>query len=1485
MVKILNYAKNINRSSNDNLLINGNFDVWQRGSSFYANGFTADRWYVVFNGSNKVSRLQGNIGLDNATNNIRLTTLSSGSYPVLSQAVDSDISSALRGKTAIFSFYAKKPSDSNWTGLVYGKVYYSTEFNSLANGKAEISDAAFSGTLVNDTWTLYSKSFTVPTNASTLLVEISPSGGLNSSSIIDIGRAKLELGSVVTNFKPNVCNAELNKCKKFYQRVEAVLRAGTGAGNSSRKFGVSTPLPVLPRSSNPKISVAANQNTLIDDFTTNISNEAYLNVTASSKSPHSELNLTFLIDDEIPYGKVPGIINSVTTIRGSGKVDIDWNPPTNSDDTISYSILYGTNPSETTNIISFTDSSGSITGLVDSSPYYFKLYSTNSFGQSDFSNTFEVAPAYTSPSIVSSLTGIWGFDTNHISWTIPTGNGGSPITGYRIDRSMYSNFPDVATTPNYNSTFYVPYTSLSFNISKFSSELTSTGNYHFRVAAMNLAGTGTPRSISVPKTVPTAPINLSTTAGDASIVINYLPPTGNGGNTISLVTLERATGTGFISAVSSNHVANYQPITVSSLTNSTTYYFRMRAYNELGYGPYSSTVSATPASPLTVPSSPSISSVSWVDDDTVQVLLNAPSNNGGTPIINYTVFSSSGSGFATNLTTSITQNSIGSISFDVPITGNYNTFYFRARANNSVGSSNNSSIVSLAKQVPNSPPIYSISAGDASVTYSYTVPISRGSPITGYNIQYSTDSTFNTSVTNIFTTSTSRVVTSLTNNTTYCFRVRALNLIGTGLFTGHLCAIPSFPYSAPTAPSNPLLTILQVPVNNNFNMLPENLSNLNATFVNYNTMYGVRVTTPFTGGLIFGVNPYVNQSDLRTSAVHAGALTALPTGDPNLSNVSLLLNMDGTNGSKKFNDVSKNNYTITAVNNAQISTLQSKFGGSSAKLNGPPDELHNNTAAALNFNLPNSAFGDDFTVEMWINLDNTNDQTLIAAPYPSPFFPSVLAYQLIIQNGVLYSNVAGVNLGNTYTLPNNFTGVWRHIAACRSNFTHRLFVDGIQRNSVYDNLPYNSLGFRSQIYGYMDELRVTKGIARYTSNFTPPTLPFSNFATSTGIVYAFVTEGLSQYYPITRNNITSLQNGAFNISYEVVGSNNNASCDNFTFGTATGVSTNSYIPRISWTPPFNNGGLPITGYEIQYAADSSFSSQLTTAYTSGNIPFRTRCIAHSGVNLYARVRAYNATGVSPWSSTASYLGKGLGAPLPPISASATAIGTTGINLSWTAPSGPIGSGFDSSTNITYRLQYWNQASPTSRTSIDYGAGTTYANVPISGPGTYTLQLQTKNSVYFSNSLNTVLTVNPSLPAPVSWVFTTSTPCCGAADPKILPNVLRDNLNVAGSTFSSCAGGNGLAYITADFGSIKNVTSIKIRPHYTYGAYYLNHTKLQYSTDGSVWTTLTDFQTFTNPPVFKDSITEIPINTNINARYIRLISGNISCIDLSEFKFA
>lgn len=1250
---------------NDNLLLNGNFDIWQRGTPFISGGFTADRWFMYSNGSNKASRIAGNIGLDGANNAIRLQTLSSGSYPLLSQAVESDITSVLRDKSITFSFYAKKPSDSNWSGLVYGQVYYSTDSNSLANGKILINNSAFSGSLTTDSWTLYGKSFTVPKNATTLLVEISPSGALNNLSSIDITRAKLEVGSAITSSKPVGYNEELNKCKRFYQRVETVLKAGTGAGNNTRNFGVSTPLPVLPRSQNPKITIVKNNNTLIDNFNASISNDAYLNVVAESRNLYSELNVEFLIDNEIIYGKEPFKINSTSIIRDSGKIDLDWNPPIGADSSTTYTVLFGSLPNQISNTRSFVDSSGSITGLSDTSPYYFRLYSTNLYGISELSDIFQSAPLYSVPSGITSLSGTWGFDETIISWVPPSNDGGSPITGYRIDRSMYSGFPDVSTTPNFNSTFYAfvpptgsqaslafPSVSLSnsrlqFRIAKFSSELSSTGVYYFRVTPINLAGTGISSSLTLPKTTPSAPISLSPTAGDTTVTLNYLPPTGNGGNTISLFNLERSTSSSFTSPTSSVHTANYSPIIVSGLTNNTTYYFRMRAYNTFGYGPYTSGVLAIPNRPVTVPGAPSGVSASWFDNDTVNITWLAPTDNGGSPIINYTVYTSSGSGFTTNLLTYSTQNNITSISFDVPMTGNYNTFYFRAKANNSVGSSNNSSIASLNREAPSAPTIYQAGAGDGTVSLMWYIPTSfKGSSITGYNIQRSTSSAF-TSPTDLYTTglnSTALTISSLSNNTIYYFRVRGINSIGSGTFSSTAQATPLSPYSAPTAPGTGSLIFSPVPQSSNINMLPDNLVYL-MSYRYPGTIYGVKITTPYSGGAVWGRNPYTDDSDIRTAAIHAGALT-----------------------------------------------------------------------------------------------------------------PS-----------------------------------------------------------------------------------------------------------QTGIVYLYSMGGLSYYSGITRNGISTSSWGSWTNSYYVIGSN--ISCTGFTY---TNTSIGSYIPILTWTTPTNNGGLAITGYEVQYAADSAFSTKLTTYTIPGNVNTNAQCSNHNDTIFYSRVRAYNSTGISPW-ATFPAITKGISTPSAPTSFSATALSTTGISLTWVAPVGPSGSGFDVSSNIRYNLTMTNPVG--NRTFAIFNTTNGIISTQNGGypfyAGNYALELSTKNSLYTSSPVTTTISIT-NTSRPTSWSFSYGYGIYGGTSAPTQAGLSDNFANFSTSVWGSNIGtGN---FITADFGTSKTISNIIVGPiDQAYGGWgwsYLAGATIQYSTNGTTWTNLATITYPTNTTIF----TQTYYANNITARYIRITYG-------------
>lgn len=220
-------------------------------------------------------------------------------------------------------------------------------------------------------------------------------------------------------------------------------------------------------------------------------------------------------------------------------------------------------------------------------------------------------------------------------------------------------------------------------------------------------------------------------------------------------------------------------------------------------------------------------------------------------------------------------------------------------------------------------------------------------------------------------------------------------------------------------------------------------------------------------------------------------------GDPYFSNVKLLLHMDGANGSTTFTDSSGTPKTVTRFGDTQISTAQSKFGGASCLFDGVGDYL--TVPAGADF-----AFGTgDFTAEMWFN--------------PS----SVTVYHALFYTGALQTNQLSLrvtdagklqsfidNSFNGYGLQTGTTtlvaGSWHHIAICSASSVIKTFLNGVQQTSATNTYNIQST---TSVYigaqnvtgtvsfsptGYIDELRVTKGIARYTANFTPPTAPFPN---------------------------------------------------------------------------------------------------------------------------------------------------------------------------------------------------------------------------------------------------------------------------------------------------------------------------------------------------------------------------------------------------------
>jgi hypothetical protein len=212
---------------------------------------------------------------------------------------------------------------------------------------------------------------------------------------------------------------------------------------------------------------------------------------------------------------------------------------------------------------------------------------------------------------------------------------------------------------------------------------------------------------------------------------------------------------------------------------------------------------------------------------------------------------------------------------------------------------------------------------------------------------------------------------------------------------------------------------------------------------------------------------------------------------PNLT--TLLLHFDGANNATTFADSSVNNYSVTRGGSATISTAQSKFGGSSLLLNGTDEYLRVEGFSSLDFT------AGDWTVEAWIYpTDVTGGERAVLSLWDD----SLADFILGIDDGEVW-------LGSNYLSATDARGgsvsanQWYHIAATRSGNTGRIFLDGaivgtvdLEGDSTQgpgSSLQIGKIGVGYSAYwfkGYIDEMRIVKGAALYTANFTPPTAPY-----------------------------------------------------------------------------------------------------------------------------------------------------------------------------------------------------------------------------------------------------------------------------------------------------------------------------------------------------------------------------------------------------------
>ena len=465
-------------------------------------------------------------------------------------------------------------------------------------------------------------------------------------------------------------------------------------------------------------------------------------------------------------------------VSGNAAATVSFTAPSSNGGAAITSYTATSNPEGLTATVSQAGSGDiTVTGLTNGTSYTFTVTATNAIGTSiasAASNTVIPSPIVPDAPAISGV--VSGNAAATVSFTAPSSNGGAAITSY----TATSNPEGLTATVSQAGSGDITVTGL-----------TNGTSYTFTVTATNAIGTSIASAASntvIPSPiVPDAPAISGVVSGNAAATVSFTAPSSNGGSVITSYTAT-SNPEGLTATVSQ---AGSGDITVTGLTNGTSYTFTVTATNAIGTSIASAASSSVTPSP-TVPDAPAISGVvSGYAAATVS--FTAPSSNGGAAITSYTATSN-----PEGLTATVSQAGSG----DITVTGLTNgTFYtFTVTATNAIGTSiasAASSSVTPSPTVPDAPAISGVASGDAQATVSFTAPSSNGgAAITSYT---ATSNPEGLTATVSQAGSGDITVTGLTNGTSYTFTVTATNAIGTSIASAA---------SSSVTPSTPSSTVL-----------------------------------------------------------------------------------------------------------------------------------------------------------------------------------------------------------------------------------------------------------------------------------------------------------------------------------------------------------------------------------------------------------------------------------------------------------------------------------------------------------------------------------------------------------------------------------------------------------------------------------------------------------------------------------------------------
>ena len=260
-------------------------------------------------------------------------------------------------------------------------------------------------------------------------------------------------------------------------------------------------------------------------------------------------------------------------------VGLSWTTPADGGAPITgYQVLRGTSadaltPLGTTAGNAFSDSTGT-----PGQTYYYAVTATNAVGTGPQSNVVTATPVTVPGAPTLSASG--GVNSAGLTWTAPA-TGGSPITGYVVERGTVAGLRSTLTTVPAGTTSYSDTTAAPGT------------TYYYAVRAVNAVGTGAAsnEASATPYTTAGAPRLTATSGVKTQVPLSWTVPS-NGGQPILGYRIFRGTASG--GEVLIQTISTGTTYVDSTVTGGTTYWYRVAAYTSAGDGALSNEVSATP---------------------------------------------------------------------------------------------------------------------------------------------------------------------------------------------------------------------------------------------------------------------------------------------------------------------------------------------------------------------------------------------------------------------------------------------------------------------------------------------------------------------------------------------------------------------------------------------------------------------------------------------------------------------------------------------------------------------------------------------------------------------------------------------------------------------------------------------------------------------------------------------------------------------------